>query len=80
MSRFIALHYIVDTHGNKSGALINVDEIQSVTATKDAVFVKGKNKGYPFKVAHTLEQVMKMIDKAGGTIVKPKDIEQVEAK
>jgi len=72
MSRFIALHYIVDTHGNKGGTLINVNEIQSVTATKDAVFVKPKGGGYPFKVAHTLEEVMKMIDKAGGTIIKPK--------
>jgi len=72
MSRFIALHYILDTHGNKGGTLINVNEIQSVTATKDAVFVKPKGGGYPFKVAHTLEEVMKMIDKAGGTIIKPK--------
>ena len=78
MSRFIALHYT--THDDKKGGvLMNVNEIQTITFVNSRLIVRAKD-DYPYVVDHTLEEVMKMIDKAGGTIVKPKDIEQVEAK
>ena len=78
MSRFIAFNYTT-AEGRKGGALVNVNEIETVTLFDNKVYLKARSR-WEFYVDHTLEEVMKMIEKAGGTIVKPKDIQQVEAK
>ena len=70
MSRFIAFNYTT-ANGRKGGALVNVNEIQTVTLFDNKVFLKARDR-WEFHVDHTLEEVMKMIDKAGGTIIKPK--------
>ena len=50
---------------------MNVNEIQTITFVNSRLIVRAKD-DYPYVVDHTLEEVMKMIGKAGGTIVKPK--------
>lgn len=70
MSRFIMLNYTTDDN-EKASVLINVNEIQTITFVNSRLIVIAKDK-YPYVVDHSFEEVMKMIDKAGGTIVKPK--------
>lgn len=69
MSIFIAFNYITD-NGGRGGALVNVNEIETVTLFDNKVYLKPKSR-WAFHVDHNLEEVMQMIEKAGSTIVKP---------